>query len=111
MPVFSDFALGRLENGSLTISMSPPTGISGWSLQYIQTRRLGGTAIVSKFAASGYNNVSGINVTDGARGVLSVALTPGEMSGFTDGTYSYQVLRINSGLQTVISTGYRLCGI
>ncbi len=90
--------------------MSPPTNISGWFLQFIQTRRLGGTPIVSKFVSSGFNNVSGINVTDGGRGVFSVSLSPAEMSGLLDGTYAYQVFRINSGLQTVISTGYRLCG-
>lgn len=108
MAVLIDYSLARFEDGTLIVELHPPQNITGWDIRYQMTKREGGTAIVSKSAASGFNNTSGISVLDAAAGVMQVSLFHGEVSGLDQGNYFYLVSRQNSGSFTEISKGYRL---
>lgn len=114
MPVQADFSLGSLEDGSLTVGLIPAANVSGWTLQFSLWRRqqaVSGSVsgLITKSAASGFNNVSGINVTNGPGGVFVVNLGRFDVSGgLAPGAYSYKVERMDSGNATIISEGYRL---
>jgi len=89
--------------------MSPPTGISGWTLQFDLMKRFGTTTpVISRYCASGYNNSSGINVIDGMQGIFSVDLHPSDVSGIDPSNLAYQVRRTDSGSATGISEGFRI---
>lgn len=119
MSINANYTLSLVENGTLIVSMIPPINISGWSIEYVQTERFGGatarsgtgqgfSGTVTKWAASGYNNVSGINVTNGEQGIFSVSLLPADVSGQNPGTKAYFTARTDSGSVTILSAGYRL---
>lgn len=109
MPILQDFTLSQNETGALVVSMAPPTPIGGWTIQYNQTRRFGGTTIILKNLASGFSGASGITVTNSGTGVFQVQLNAGEMSGLDWGAYSYIIQRTDVDAETNISEGYRLC--
>lgn len=114
MPVQTDFSLGSFEDGSLTVGLAPAANISGWSLQFSLWKRqqsVSGSVsgLITKSAASGFNNVSGINVTNGPEGRFVVSLGRFDVSGgLATGAYYYKVERRDSGNATVISEGFRL---
>lgn len=108
MPVLVDFVLYTAEDGTLGVAMSPPTPVGGWTLQFTMTRRLGGTPIITKSVASGFNGASGITVVNSGAGQFNVALHPADVSGVDPGAYWYQVQRLDSGFATCVSEGSRL---
>ena len=109
MPIIQDFTLNQNEDGVLSIAMSPPMPIGGWSLQFTLTNRANGTSgLVQKYVSSGYNGMSGITVTNSGIGLFSVNLYAAETSGFNYGNYFYLVHRYDSGIMTNISEGFRL---
>lgn len=109
MPVLIDFTLARSAKGTITMSVDPPTAIGGWTLQFQMTKRPGSTSgLVTKSMASGYYNVSGMNITNSGQGVMSINFFPGEVSGMDLGIYAYQIQRLDSGFQTNLTAGWRL---
>lgn len=111
MPVDVDFQLNLPEAGTLAFSLLEPTPVGGWSIQFTLWRRFGmpqSSGLVTKSVASGFNNVSGINITNSGTGALNVSFFPGEVSGLNPGAYAYQIARTDSGFQTELSKGFRL---
>ncbi|MDE2098098.1 MAG: hypothetical protein KGL39_12665 [Patescibacteria group bacterium] len=109
MPILMDFALGRAEDGILTVVMTPSVNISGWTIQSQVTNRAGGiSGLIVKSCASGFNNVSGINVTDGTKGVFNVTLASNDSSGLNYGNYFVQTNRLDSGSMTHLVQGFWL---
>lgn len=107
MPVYSDFSTQTGEDSSVAMALTSPTSISGWSIRYQETKHFGGSSgLVQRYCASGFNNVSGINVTDGANGRLVVSLRSADSSGRA-GNYAYRIERLDSGFQSVLTEGYR----
>ena len=107
MPVIADFNLVRYEDGTLTISLSPPTPIGGANIRFLVQHHFGGiSGLIQKSVASGYNAVSGITVTNSGQGVFNVALRSVDTSGFEYGNYAYTTERLDSGSRTVISEGF-----
>lgn len=105
-----DFSLAPNEDGTIQVNLQPPTPIGGWSLRFDMWKRFGSdTPIISKFAASGFNGVSGITIVDSGQGVLQVQLFNPEMSGQDFGAYAYRIARTSSGFVTNTTEGYRLC--
>jgi|ERR1700738_2969774 len=108
MPILIDYTLGKNEDGTLSISMVPQTNIGGWNILFTQTKRIGGTPIITKSVASGFNGMSGITITNSGNGTFNVALLGSEMSGQDPGNYAFKIERLDSGAATIISTGFRL---
>ena len=109
MPVFTEFAVTRATDTTLTMALQNPTNISGWSIKFEVQHRFGGTSgLITKSCASGYNNVSGLNVTNGAQGVMQISIGATDMSGLPYGNYSYTIVRTTSGQVTPLAGGYIL---
>lgn len=109
MPVYSDFSLCRQEDGTLQVSMVPAVNVSGWPIQFSLSNRFGSdTPLVVKSCASGFNNVSGINVVDGAQGVLQIQIDSINTSGLEYGNYAARTERLSSGARTALTEGYLL---
>lgn len=114
MPIQTNFRLERFADGDLTVGLTPPANISGWTLQMTMWRRaqnISGSVsgLITKSCASGFNNVSGINVTNGAQGIFTVGFNRFDVSGNLDsGAYYFKVERMDSGNASTIAEGYRL---
>lgn len=103
-----DFAISYVD-GVLTVDLRPPTNITNWAIQFTMTKRFySNTPIITKSCASGYNNVSGINVTNAGIGLFNVTLTRAEVSGLAAGAYACNIDRVDSGFYTELVNGYRL---
>ncbi len=104
-----DFSLARYSDGQITISIAPPTAIGGWAIQFDLTKRFGSDdPIVSKYVGSGTNATSGITITNSGLGILSVRMSPFEVSGMDPGNIAYRLLRTDSGFHSELVVGYRI---
>ena len=109
MSTLLDFALGQREDGTLVFSMIPPTNIENWTIQYTEMHRFGGiSGLVIKSTASGYNGVSGINITNPTQGIMNISIASIDSSGRDYGCYAFSIQRLDSGAVTILSEGYRL---
>ena len=114
MAIQTNFKLERFADGDLTVGLAPAANISGWTLQCTMWRRaqnISGSVsgLITKSAASGFNNVSGINVTNGVQGVFTVHFNRFDVSGNLDsGSYYFKVERMDSGNASVVAEGFRL---
>lgn len=107
MPALQDFALGIYEDATIQVNLSPPTNISGFDLRFRLMSRFGGVSgLVVKTCASGYNNVSGINVNNGPQGQFQIRLNSIDTSGLDTRNYSYSVERTTSGSRTILTEGF-----
>jgi hypothetical protein len=103
LPVYANFTLARYEDGILTVSMTPPTPIGGWTLQFSVCTRFGGTSpLVTKSCASGYNGTSGITITNSGQGFFAVQLKSADTSGLDPGNFAYVIERLDSGARSLI---------
>lgn len=103
-----NFQLDRQKDAILSISMAPPTSVSGWEGEFYLTNRKGGVSkIFSKTFASGYvSNQSGITLTDGVIGRFNITVDSVNTSGLDYGCYHASFVRTNSGFFTPLSEGY-----
>lgn len=109
MPIYVDMPCVQLQDRTISVGLEPPTGVSGWTLQFLATRRFGGTSgLITKSAASGFNNVSGINVTNGPLGQFDVEIDSADTSGLAYGAYATKIQRLDSGSVTPLTEGFLL---
>ncbi len=110
MPVLADFNSITGEHSSINMSLNSPTSVSGWTIRYRETKYFGGSSgFAEAHVASGFNAVSGIEVTNGPLGHLTITLRAGDTSGRV-GSYPYRIERLDSGFQSVLTEGYRVIG-
>jgi hypothetical protein len=112
MPQQLNFILPEQQTANINIGLTPPTSISGWTIQFDLMYRPGSPQpIISLFLASGYaNGQSGITLVNGSTGVVSLNLNPSQVSGigqFHEILY-YQSYRTDSGFPTPLNNGFRL---
>ncbi len=112
MPVTGDFEIIRYEDGVLNVSLTPPTAIGGWDLEFRLQRRFGAQAapLALYSCASGFNGTSGMQITDSGQGRMSVNFWGAPTSGLDPGNYAYAVSRTTSGFRTTLADGYVLLG-
>ena len=111
MPTYVDYSLAKYEDGVLTLELQPPVAVGGWTLRYTETKRFGGlSGSVYKWAASGFNNVSGINVVNSGQGIMKITINSPDSSGRDFGNYAFVVERVDSGHRTVLAEGYHKMG-
>lgn len=109
MPVYKDFNLVRYEDGTLIVSMTPPIPIGGWDISFSVNKHFGmgiGSGLINKYVGSGYNNQSGINITNSGNGVFSVSIRSMDTSGVDAGSYVYSIDRVTSGNRSSLTQGY-----
>ncbi len=109
MPVNMDFSLIRYEDGILSYGMEPAQPIGQWTIQFQLTKRFGSVVpLVTKNVASGFNNASGIQITNSGLGQMNILINSIDTSGLCEGNYAYSVQRLDSGNQVVLTQGYFL---
>lgn len=107
MPIYSDFYLSKLEDGIVTIAMSPAVPIGGWNINFNLTKRENSSnVLIKKTVASGYSVVSGITIQDSGQGIFSVRMNSNDTSGFDPGNYAYEIVRMDSGFRSILCKGY-----
>ena len=66
----------------LTVTLTPPTNIGGWSIRWMAQRYFGGlSGLVTKYTASGFDGQSGITITNSGQGVFNVQINSADSSG------------------------------
>ena len=111
MPIYADFSIGKLEDGTLTVALQPPVAIGGWQIQFTVQKHFGGISGIYTAYVSGINSISGITITNSGQGIFNIALPSYWASGLDFGNYSYSVERRDSGFRTELSIGYILLGV
>ena len=107
MPVIADFSIARNQDFTLPINLEPATNVSGWAVQFLAQNHFGGVSgYMLKSAASGFNNVSGVNCVDGVQGRFTVKVFAQETSGLAFGNIAYSFNRMDSGFHTPLVLGF-----
>jgi hypothetical protein len=108
MGIKADWTIGKYEDGVLNIELQPPTAIGGWLINWSLYKRYGSpsSGIAIRSAASGYNGVSGVTVTDSGAGRFSVTFWGSDTSGLDAGNYVHSAVRMDSGFRTNIVDGF-----
>ncbi len=107
MPINQDFQISRGEDLIIEISLTPPQPIGGYGIRFQSTRRFGGNyPLITKSMASGFYNVSGMNILNSGNGSMNVVLKGPDTSGLDFGNYSYTVARTDSGFYSEYLVGY-----
>lgn len=115
-PVQTDFAYTIREDGTLSITLTPPIPVGGQAFQFGVGKRLGGGLdLIQKSVASGYSMssgvpMSGITVLNSGQGVFQIALNSIDTSGFDPGNYAFSFSRTTSGQYSTAVEGYMLLG-
>jgi hypothetical protein len=100
MAAIANISFYKGEDVTLTVTMSPATTITGWTLQFTLRKQFGdATALVTKTIGSG------ITVTDATNGVFTVSLASADTSGLDLRAYVYDIQRTDSGNRTVLTIG------
>jgi hypothetical protein len=88
------------EDVTLTVTMSPATNITGWTLAFTVKQKYGDAiAVVSKSTSSG------ITITDAVNGVFTVTIASADTNLLDQQGYVYDIQRTNAGNRTVLAIG------
>lgn len=102
-----DLRLVRYADGLLTIAIHPPTPVGGMDLRFTVMKQFGAnTSLITKSAASGLNNQSGINITDSGQGIFKINLQSVNTSGLEYGNYACVIENLTSGNRAVLAEGW-----
>lgn len=97
MAVNQNFELFRGEDGELTVTMDPETDITGWTITFfVKTAEEASGDPLLEVAAT---------ITDAEAGVFTVALTAAQTAGLDAGKYRYDIWRLGSGVNTLLTWG------
>jgi hypothetical protein len=100
MASLANISVYQGEDVVLTVTMSPATAISGWTLQFTLRTQYGDpTALVTKTIGSG------IAITDPVNGIFTVSLASADTADLGLRAYVYDIQRIDSGARTVLTIG------
>ncbi len=106
MPTQTSFSLVKTDDGAFLFGIQPPINISGLPIEFNLMSRFNATPLVTLYCASGFNNVSGLNVTNGPQGVLTVNYFHQYVSGRDYQNYAFTIVRTSSGHQTTMAEGF-----
>ena len=105
--ILADFSFSKFEDGTLTVTLVPPVPLGGQSIEFNLTKRFGSdSALLTKSLASGFNNVSGLNLINSGAGIFTTKFDSVDTSGLAFGNYAGTFKRTNSGSVTILSEGY-----
>jgi hypothetical protein len=96
----------RAQDLTLRCTMSPPRDMTGWTITFKVQDALAGTDKITKTVGSG------VTITDGPRGIITIALAKADTSGLTVTTslaagkgYVWEIKRTTSGSNLVLARG------
>ena len=101
-----DYNVRRGEDALLSGIRIENTAIGGWNIQLSLFTHFGGSGLLQKVTASGFNGVSGVTITSSGLGTYTARMNSVESSGLAYGAYPYVVERLTSGSRTVLQQGY-----
>src|SRR5262249_27360661 len=88
------------EDVTLTVTMTPATNITGWSLQFTLRKQYGdSTALITKTTGAG------ITITDATNGVFKVTLPSADTQALDLRAYVFDIQRTDAGNRTVLTIG------
>lgn len=102
MATSQNFSCYQGEDVTVTVSLSPATNITGWSLAFTVKRQYGdAAALIAKTVGSG------ITVVNAATGVFAVALASADTNNANvgPGAYPFEITRTDGGSRTVLTIG------
>lgn len=106
MPPEQTLRIIRAQDLTIKCTMAPPRDMTGWAISWIVRDVLAGTAQITKTVGAG------ITITDGPRGIITIALAKSDTSGLTVTTslaagkgYVWEVKRTDSGSNLVLARG------
>lgn len=111
MAIQTDFCFIRNNDGTITVTMTPPVAIGGWTIMWSRTHRFGSDDFKTpKWYSPGFNGVSGITVVNSGQGIFNIRLNSVDTSGLQAGNYANSAVRLNSGSITTLTEGYMTLG-
>lgn len=111
MPIFTDISVVKYEDLTIPVTLSPPVAVGGLDLRFSVLRHFDGVSgIVEKFVSSGYNNTSGINITNSGQGIMSIRVRSQDTSGIDPGSYAWVLESLSSGVRTSLAQGFFVVG-
>lgn len=111
MPIIISVPHIRYDDGIVNVELAPQQPIGGWEINVVIRKRFGGppgtlSGLVVRSCASGYNNVSGVNVLNSGLGQFAISLDGSVLSGQNYGNYALEIFRTGSGVQTMLANGF-----
>lgn len=100
-PIETPVTFFRGEDVVLTVTLTPPTNITGWSLTFTVKNNLGGTTEVTK----DNGGTGGISITSAGNGIFTVTILRSDTTGLAIQAYVYDIRRTDSGNNTVLAFG------
>lgn len=100
MAVTANFSFYRGEDTLITVTMTPITDITGWSLQF--TARV--TLDILPIAITKTTG-HGITLTNPTGGVFTIFLLSADTNTLDPGNYYFDIQRVDSGFHGVLTTG------
>jgi len=100
MAANANISFYRGEDVTLTVTMSPATNITGWTLQFTVRKAYGdAAALITKTTGAG------ITITDATNGVFTVSIASADTLDLEQRAYVFDIQRTNSGNRTVLTIG------
>lgn len=100
MATIANISFYKGEDVTLTVTMSPATNITGWTLAFTVRKSYGdASALMTKTSGAG------ITVTDATNGVFKVAIASADSTGLEQRAYVFDIQRTDSGSRTVLTIG------
>jgi hypothetical protein len=100
MASVANIAFYQGEDVTLTVTMTPATNITGWTLRFsLKKQYADAAALITKSSGAG------LTITDAANGVFKVTLTSADSAALDLGNYVYDIQRIDSSSRTVLTIG------
>lgn len=110
MPTPANFTISRRQDMVLTVPLAPPVIIGGWDVRFQVNHNFPLAPVLSglivKSMASGFYNVSGMNIVNSGEGIFRININSPDTSGLEMGNYAYTISRTNSGSVTSLTEGY-----
>src|ERR1700674_5461632 len=99
MSFLEDISFEKGQDLLVKVTMTPPTNITGWTLQ-LSVRQHYGDAVMVFSVGSG-----SIVITDSANGLFQITVASALTSGLTPECYVYDIQRIDPGSRVVLTRG------
>jgi hypothetical protein len=91
----------RGEDVTLTVTLTPPTNITGWSLTFTIRDKLGGAVKITK----DNGGTGGLTLTDAINGVFKVTIARADTLTLAVQSYVYDIRRTDSGNNAIVAFG------
>jgi hypothetical protein len=96
MSIISTITFDRGEDVLLTVTMTPTTDITGWTLTFTMKQYFGDAAALITKSGS---------ITSAVGGIFTITINSADTATLDPGSYQYDIWRTNTGYATVLTQG------